>query len=135
MSTLPPTPDLPEGADYPHPSWCDFAGTCTSPDALRVRGIDPASVPVFEQDMHSTPPRTVVATEPTDVDITFWAWSDCNQPPEEAERVAGVTMQIRYTDQQLVIGVPLAPGQIPVLREAFIEMTDLLDGHHTGGTS
>lgn len=106
---------------HQHPRWC-APQYCCAPDRLAERGLDDASVPAWQRDMHLSAPRTVGAGEvdrEAEVSFTFWLAKWVFEPV--SDRPNQVIMTLSWADRFLVIGAPISIGQLPVIREVFEE--------------
>jgi len=87
-----------------------------------MRGLDEASVPSWQRDHHVSAPRTVgfeVGDRTAEVSYSFYLLKYLYEPVSDTPDM--IVMMLSWADAFMVIGAPIAIGQLPVLREVFEE--------------
>lgn len=114
-----------EPVDLQHPSWCSVANTCTAPDRLAERGVDPATVPMHRRDNHFGTAHVVPTTRTAEVELRLEAYRDVFD--EVTELPDGVMLSWAAEYFGMTGTLLLAGEQIAPLATAFASLRDLFE--------
>lgn len=111
--------------DLQHPSWCTVADTCTAPDRLAERGVDPSAVPMHRRDNHYGTAHVIGTSREAEVEIRLEPYRDVYQPVGEEPDGVLLTFAAEYfgfSGTLLLAGEQMGP-----LSTAFASLRDLFE--------